>query len=247
MNAAASALSGKRVLVTRERLGELGAVLSARGAIPVHAPLIAVRDPIDGGAALRRQLRRLADDDWLIVTSVAGAERVGEAARRVRGVRLAAVGTATARVLGQLADRPVDVVPRVQTGAALAEAFVESVEGTVRILVVQADRAAPALVDRLIEAGHDVTTCVGYRTELLGVDPEVAADSDALLFASGSSVEAWVASVGVATPPIVVAIGPTTAAAAERLGLKISSVAADHSLAGLVAELERQFSGTTGT
>ena len=53
-------------------------------------------------------------------------------------------------------------------------------------------------------------------------------------------------SVGLVAPPIVVAIGPTTADAAERLGLKISSVAADHSLAGLVTELERQFSDTTG-
>jgi uroporphyrinogen-III synthase len=246
MTSPTSALAGRRVLVTRERLGELGSMLAARGAVAVHAPLIAVREPVDGGAALELALKGLADHDWLIVTSAAGAERVGAAVRRTPGVRLAAVGTATARALEELGGRPVDLVPEVQTAASLATAFGESVESRARVLVVQADRAASTLVERLTEAGHDVSTCVGYRTELLTIDRSLVADADALLLASGSSVEAWVDSVGLVAPPIVVAIGPTTAAAAERFGLKISSVAADHSLAGLVTELERQFSDTPG-
>ena len=92
-----------------------------------------------------------------------------------------------------------------------------------------------------------MTVCVGYRTVLLEIDPEVVVGADALVLASGSSAESWVASVGLETPPVVVAIGPTTAEAARRFGLKISSVAADHSLAGLVIELERQLAGPTGS
>jgi len=244
MNSSPGPLAGKRVLVTRERPGELGTMLEARGAIVVHAPLIAVREPADGGVALERALAGLASFEWLVVTSTAGAERVGEAARAAPDVRLAAVGTATARVLAELAGRDVDLVPPVQTGAALATALDDVAGDRRRVLVVQADRAAPTLVDLLVQFGHQVTSCVAYRTVLLDIDPTVVAEADALVLASGSSVESWVASVGLHTPPVVVAIGPTTAAAAARLGLKISSVAADHSLAGLLTELERRLADT---
>jgi uroporphyrinogen-III synthase len=70
-------------------------------------------------------------------------------------------------------------------------------------------------------------------------DPGAVAGADALLLASGSAAQAWVDAMGPAGPPIVVAIGPMTAAVADRLGLKVSGVAADHSLDGLVAELAR--------
>jgi uroporphyrinogen-III synthase len=246
MSAGASPLAGKRVLVTRERTGVLGEMLEARGAIVVHAPLISIEDPADGGKGLRDALNGLGGYDWLLVTSVPGAERVGAAARASTDVRLGAVGTATARTLATLAGRDVDVTPAVQTGAGLAAALADVVADPMRALVVQADRAPSTLVDSLQEAGHDVTVCVGYRTVLLEIDPHVVVDADALVLASGSSAESWVASVGLETPPVVVAIGPTTADAARRFGLKISSVSADHSLAGLVIELERQLAGPTG-
>ncbi|MET0578941.1 MAG: uroporphyrinogen-III synthase [Ilumatobacteraceae bacterium] len=235
-----SPLAGKRVLVTRERPGELGAMLEARGATVVHVPLIAIREPADGGEHLRRELGALRNFDWLVVTSVPGAERVGRAAAETRRVSLAAVGSATARVLADLAGRPVDLLPSVQRATALADLLIERFHGVrSRVLVAQADRADSTLVDRLIEAGHDVTACVAYRTVLLRPDASTVADADALVLASGSSAQAWVEAFGRRTPPVVVAIGPTTATVAERFGLKVSSVATDSSLAGLLAELER--------
>ena len=235
-----SSLAGKRVLVTRERPGELGAMLTARGATVVHVPLIEVQEPADGGERFRRELAGLGDFDWLVVTSVPGAERAGRAAADARTTLLAAVGSATARVLADLAGRPVDVLPAVQRAGALADALIERCRGVrSRMFVAQADRAERTLVDRLTEAGHDVTACVAYRTILLRPDVSTVADADALVLASGSSAEAWVGAFGTQTPPVVVAIGPTTAAAAEKFGLKISSVATDSSLAGLLTELER--------
>lgn len=233
-------LAGRRVLVTRERPGQLAVLLAARGAEVVHMPLIAIREPDDDGAALRRELAELERYDWLIVTSPAGAERVGEAARNATSVRLAAVGTATAATLGALAGRAVDLVPAVQHAEALAEAFNLTTAPGRRILVAHADRAAPTLVDRLVSAGHDVTAVIAYRTVAQRPHVESIDDTDAVLFASGSAVASWVDAIGVRTPPIVVAIGPSTAAMAHRLGLKVSGVAADHSLDGLVTELVRQ-------
>ena len=70
-------------------------------------------------------------------------------------------------------------------------------------------------------------------------DEVAVAGADAVLFASGSAVEHWCRRFGTEAPPIAVAIGPTTAATADRFGLKLSAVATDHSLDGLVTELER--------
>jgi uroporphyrinogen-III synthase len=67
--------------------------------------------------------------------------------------------------------------------------------------------------------------------------------ADAVLFASGSAVRAWVAAFGTSTPPLVVAIGPQTASAAQLVGLKVDLIAADHSLQGLVNSLEHHLAG----
>jgi uroporphyrinogen-III synthase len=235
-------LEGCRVLVTRERPGELAEMLTARGATVIHVPLVAVIDPSDGGDALRDALSGLGDFDWLVVTSAAGAERVGSAVAPVPNVRLAAVGTATARALESCAGRPADLVPAVQRADALVAAFVERESSPQRVLIAQADIAAPTLADGLRAAGHEVTVVTAYRTVATEPDraDEVAvAGADAVLFASGSAVESWCRRFGTEAPPIVVAIGPSTAAAADRFGLKLSAVSTDHSLDGLVTELER--------
>ena len=74
-------LAGLRMVVCRplEQAAELAERLEAAGAEPVSAPVIAVADPPDGGAALRSALAGLRAGDWLVVTSPNGAARVGEA------------------------------------------------------------------------------------------------------------------------------------------------------------------------
>lgn len=232
-------LDGCRVLVTREQPGELGALLAARGATVVHVPLIEIAEPLDGGRALRDSLSRLDQFDWLIVTSPAGAQRVGPAVRLAARLRLAAVGMATARELAHASGRRIDLVPAVQRAEALAAQFVAETQRPQRVLLAQADIAAPALADALRSAGHEVTTVVAYRTVAKEPATDAAVGADAVLFASGSAVEHWCRAFGPTAPALVVAIGPSTAAVADRLGLKISAVAADHSLDGLVTELER--------
>jgi uroporphyrinogen-III synthase len=232
-------LDGCRVVITRERPGELGAMLARRGAVVVHVPLIEVVEPADGGRALSDALASLDDYDWLIVTSPAGAERVGAAARSTTGVRLAVVGTATAQVLERESGRRVELMPDVQRAAALAERFVADSPSGRRILIAQADIAEPILADALRAAGHRVTTVIAYRTVARAPANDAGLDADAVLFASGSSVESWCRAFGPIGPPLRVAIGPSTAAVARRLGLKLSGVSSDHSVEGLVTELER--------
>jgi len=241
-------LHGRRVLVTRERPGELAEKLTARGAEVVHVPLIEVVGPDDGGTALGRELDRLDGYDWLIVTSPAGAERVGAAAARHPGVHLAAVGTATAAALRTASGRECDLVPGVQRADALAEELVARSVGPQRILVAHADRAATTMGDLLRAGGHDVVDVIAYRT--LDVEPgrevqRLVHGADAVVFASGSAVQSWCRTIGLRRPPVVVVIGPTTAGVAHRLGLEITSVAVEHSLDGLVDALVAEFDPTT--
>jgi len=240
-------LDGCRVVVTRERPGELGAMLARRGALVVHVPLIEVVEPADGARELSDALADLDDYDWLILTSAAGAERVGAAVRSATGVRLAVVGAATAQALARESGRRVDLVPDVQRADALAERFVAESPPDQSILILQADIAASSLAETLRLAGHRVTTVTAYRTVAREPANDAGLDADAVLFASGSSVESWCRAFGPTGPPLRVAIGPSTAAVARRLGLKLSGVASDHSVKGLVTELERLRSDPAAT
>lgn len=230
-------LAGCRAIVTRERPGELASMLAARGATVVHVPLIRVVDADDG--ALERELARLDRYDWLVVTSPAGAERTAAGVAGAPSVRVAAVGTATAATMTRLSGREVDVVPQTQHAAALLDALTVAVAAPQRFLIAQADRAAGTLAAGLRREGHDVTTVIAYHTRSQVPPPGAIDGVDALLLASGSAAEAWAGAVGVETPPIVVSIGPTTTAVARQSGLKVTATAADHSLDGLVTELEQ--------
>ena len=240
-------LHGVRVIVGGARIDDLSALLRDRGAVVVHLPLIAERDPDDGGAALRSALDNLGRHDWLVVTSVAGAERVGDAAREHPSIRLAAVGAATADRLSRLAGRPIDVVPRRQLGSELARELQAAAPQPTRFLLALADRADQHLPNALAAAGHDVTVVTAYRTVLTPPACGSIPAADALLLTSGSTALSWVeglrngpsdASAADPTPSIVVAIGPRTADVATSAGLSVAAVAEDHSLAGLVDALE---------
>ncbi len=246
-----AALAGCTVVVTREHRGELGRLLDVAGAAVEHIPLIEIAEVDD---ARRRQLDSAiaAEPDWVIVTSAAGADRVGAVAHHP-AVRLAAVGTATASRLAAVAERPVDVTPDRQIAAGLVEAFVERVDGPQHVVIARGDLAGDDVAAGLTAAGHTVDVHIAYRT-LVRAPSEAerarAAAADAVVFASGSSARAWTDALGGDAarrlPPIVVAIGPTTRAVAEESGLKITHEAAEHSLAGIIDELSHAWRKRAG-
>jgi uroporphyrinogen-III synthase len=226
-------LAGRRIVLTRPNRGTLGDRLSALGAAVHDVPLIAIREPSDHGAALAKALDRLDDYDWLVVTSANGAERVGAATRR-SPVRLAAVGSATAATLSELAGRPVDLVPSVQRASGLLEVFPRE---PASILVAQGNLASAELADGLRGFGCDVTVVEAYATVPLRPsrsELDTLRSADVVVLASGSALDAWLtADVG----PIaaIVTIGPTTAAAVEHRGLRVAAVAASPSDDDVVA------------
>jgi uroporphyrinogen-III synthase len=235
-------LAGRRIVTTRDEPGALDAVLTRAGAEVVFVPLIEIRDAPDGGDALGDALRNLADFDWLIVTSKHGARRVGRRAAECPNLTLAAVGTATADELSELAGRRPDVVPARQTAKDLVAAMPRPRSGGQpdHVLVAQGDLADATLADGLRSLGYAVDVVIAYSTVERRPTLEErssALAADAVAFASGSAAVAWAQSIGPDVPPVVVAIGPTTQRAAIDAGLKVTHVAADHTVEGLVAEI----------
>jgi len=233
-----TALAGRRVVVTRasEQADALADVLTAAGATPVVVPLIEIVTEPAGAAALAAL--EPADFRWLVVTSPNGADHYLRAQPTAAPPMVAAVGATTAAVL-TAAARTVSLVPAQQRATGLLAEFPA---GSGRLLLVQAVDAEPTLAAGLADLGWQVTVNCPYRSVPATPTTEqrsAALSADAVLFASGSAARAWVAVFGAGSPPLVVAIGPQTAAGAEQAGLKVALVAADHSLVGMVEALER--------
>ena len=238
-----SSLDGRSVVITRSRLQNesLKRLLEARGAHVVEVPLIDIAEPDDEGRERDEVLQRFHEFDWIVVTSPNGADRVAPffsaaqaAGDESRFPRVAAVGEATARSL----NVSVDLVAEPARAEALASQFPD---GDGSVLVVQGNLADAFLQESIAAKGWTVTQVVAYQTVTLQPTQEMitpALDADVLLLASGSAASAWFDSFGTTTPPVVVAIGPSTSSVARKVGIDVTAVADDHSLEGLLATAE---------
>jgi uroporphyrinogen-III synthase len=202
-----------RILLTRPegRNEQLADALRAQGHDVVCEPLIAVEptgdEPIE-----------LDGYDWLIVTSVTGADELRRRARG-RARQVAAIGRATADALGGA-----DLVPRVSTQEGL---LAELPRPPGRVLFAGAEGARRLLVEEL-----DADFVPLYRTR--GLKPEQVPDADVVVLASPSAAEAFAALGGEIA---AVSIGPETTKAAEKHGIRVIREAPTHDLDGLLEAL----------
>ena len=249
-------LAGRRVVVTREarRAEGLVGALEEAGAIVVALPVVRTVDPDDGGEALARCLAASPDAplwDWIVFTSALAVDRVVARLRDGRdlgGVRLAAVGRATAAALaGHHLVADLVAEPATAEGLVAAIPAPAGPEGGT-VLYPRAGGARPLLAQGLRAKGWTVEEVVAYRTAVLApgdVDPGLlddAAEADAVTFTSPSTVAAYLGLVGDrAVPPVVACIGPVTAEAATAAGLTVTVEAAEHHVEGLVTALAAHF------
>lgn len=231
--------SPRTVVVTRaaEQSAGLSTRLEDAGYRVLEVPVIQISEPVDGGAALDAALGRLEVYDWVVVTSPNGAQRVRrvlEACAEDRRPRIAAVGPGTAAALGMT----VEVVATNSVGEGLVEAMPA---GTGRVLLAQAEAARDVVREGLTRLGWTVDAVVAYRTVDAPVPRELArraSVADAVVFTSGSTIRAFLASVGAAgLPRVVVSIGPATTTVAEELGVAVTVTAQVHNLDGVVEAL----------
>jgi uroporphyrinogen-III synthase len=240
MNTNDGPLAGKRVVVTRPgEAGErLARVLGGLGAHVLVVPAIGFAPPSDP-AALEDAARRMIAYDWVVFTSPRAAEAVRDSLSTMDrtwpdGANCAAVGPGTRAVL-EAAGARVVVEATVNAAAGVAQALGD-VSGH-SILMPRSDVADSEVVNRLRAAEALVDEVEAYRTEArvpTGDEmEELRAGYEAVVFASGSAVSGYVqeirpyVSVAGRPPPVVVCIGPVTAAAARTAGMTVSEVAAE--------------------
>ncbi len=252
-------LAGKRVVVTRaaDQARELGDLLAAAGAQPIFLPLIRIEPIIDQAAeqtAVADALADLAQFDWLVFTSTNAVDiflrQCHQLGRPLSATidnlpRIAAVGPATRDALIKH-GLPVDAMPDEYVGAAIPDALGD-LKG-MSILLPRSARGGAALPKRLVALGARVVDLPIYTT--ISTQPSAKAQQglaggvDAITFASGSAVQAWLEAVAVnpalgrdAEGAAIVCIGPSTAQVAQEAGLRVDVAAPEHTLAGMVDAL----------
>ena len=240
-------LYGKTVAVTRarEQASGLAARLRDLGAEIVETPVIKIV-PLDPPAP------DPSSYDLICLTSPNGVrllfDRLADAgldARALNGVRVAAIGPATARALrahGVLAD----VLP----DRAVAESLVDALGETPvrRALIARARVARDVLPDALRERGAEVDVLELYETVAEPLTPEqleAVRTADYVTFTSASTVTNLLSAAGgtLHTDARLISIGPVTSDALRTHGIEPHAEAAHHDIDGLLGALVADTTG----
>ena len=251
-------LFGQRFVVTRtrEQASELSRQLLERGAEVLEIPTIKIIPPnhLEG---IVEALGGINAYDWIVFTSPNGVSSFFEYffkkfqdLREIGGVRIAAVGPATAARLKQL-HLQVDLMPVEYLATRIADALAayESIEN-LRILLPRAEVANPDLPKLLEDKGAIVDDIACYQTvpeteDLTGAAAKMLAEgADWITFTSSSTVERFHARfdlpglLGRFPHTRTASIGPETSKTLAALGIKPTIEAKTHTIEGLLKALE---------
>jgi uroporphyrinogen III methyltransferase / synthase len=237
---------------TKEQAGVLSQRLRVHGAVAEEVPTISVEPPRTPHQ-MDRSVQGLVSGRylWVAFTSVNAVrairekfEEYGLDARAFAGVKVAAVGDATALALREFGIMP-DLVPAgEQSAEGLADewpAYDDVLDPINRVLLPRADIATEGLVARLTELGWEAEDVTAYRTVRAAPPPAPIREAikgggfDAVLFTSSSTVRNL---IGIAGKPhtvtVIAVIGPQTAKTAAEFGLRVDVTAPKPSMAALV-------------
>jgi uroporphyrinogen III methyltransferase/synthase len=250
-------LSGKRILVTRpaEQARTLSDSLNGLGATTIEVPTIKIL-PTEDNVAFDKAVRGVALYDWVIFTSVHGVRffnqrlaTLGEPSDKLKQLKVAAIGPATAAALERLGKEP-DYVPTQYLSEMIAVGLGD-VRGK-RILLPRANIASKKLPELLRRHGAEVEEVVAYRTV---IPEDLSADQlksvlkqgiDVVTFTSPSTVRNLTQIVGASELEIllkgvkIACIGPVTAEATKKLGIHVDIMARTHTIDDLVEAIENE-------
>ena len=257
-------LFGKRIVVTRsrEQAGELVDLLAELGADPIEAPAIQIAPPEDFGP-LDRACAQISTFDSIVFTSANGVDYFLQRLlagpgdiRNLKGVRLCAIGPATAERLTRHGIK-VDLMPVEYRAEAVIDALRASddLSGR-RVLLPRANRAREVLATELRRAGSEVVEVTAYRTLLEGPEREDGRDIYKMLlekqinvvtFTSASTVRSFVKILGedpaadLLRTTVVASIGPVTAEAAQQAGIETTIMPSTYTIPALVQAIVDHF------
>lgn len=248
-------LFGQTIVVTRTRqqASDLSSRLGDLGARVLEAPTIELSPPGEW-SDVDEALDHIAEYDWVIFTSANGVKfakerllQLGSDARALAGVRIAAVGDATAEAVRDELCLRVDLCPKDFVAEALADELEKrgEVRGG-RFLLLRADIARPVLRERLSAGGaKEVRDVSVYHTRAASTLPRSLLEAIAahevnwITFTSSSTARNFVDLLG---PDFhqklqgvnLASIGPITTKAVRELGLTPTVEARSSTIDGLV-------------
>ncbi|MFC2003281.1 uroporphyrinogen-III C-methyltransferase [Chloroflexota bacterium] len=251
-------LFGKRILVTRAKsqASQFSQLLLKRGAVPIEMPAIEIQ-PSHVPDELDQAILSLKDYHWIIFTSANGVDAffhrlyaLNLDARWLQGLRLGAIGSATASTLESRGLRA-DCTPKKYTSQGLLAQLKQYNIVGCRVLLPRADIAGKRLPLGLARMGAEVHGVTAYRTvpnvEVMSQVKQMllAGEIDIVTFTSSSTVFNLVAALGKAqealNKALIVCIGGETASAATKAGLRVDIVAQKHTMSGLIEAMEQYF------
>lgn len=242
-------LAGKRVLITGSRhvVKELEQEIVPLGGETVAVSIIESRPLIT--ESLNSALQSVVDYNWLVFTSVNGVELFFAAMqdlevdlRRLMHVKFAVIGKKTGGALRRHGFQ-YDFAPESFSGEDLANEWIPTLTKKDRILMLRASEGSPLLPEKLTQAGISFADIPVYETWVDERRKEelnrIVQDVDYITLASGSAARAFGQMVGDTSrlSAKIIAIGPTTAAAAEVAGLKVCRSGAEYTAAGMTAAI----------
>ena len=251
-------LFGQRIVVTRtrEQASELSRQLRELGAEVLEIPTIKIIPP-NRQEGIMEAIAGLNAYDWIVFTSPNGVLsffdyffKKFQDLREIGGVRIAAVGPATAAKLKEL-HLQVDLMPDEYVATRIVDALAafESIEN-LRILLPRAEVANADLPKLLEDKGGIVDDIACYRTvpeteDITGAAAKMLAEGvDWITFTSSSTVENFSARFDL--PALLkqfpqtrtASIGPETSKTLDAFGIKPTVEAQPHTIDGLIRALE---------
>lgn len=254
-------LFGRRIVVTRARTqaGELVRHLHELGADVFEFPTIEIEP-----APAAEPFGYIGSYHWVVLTSVNGVdmlferlEDLGQDARDLSGVKLCAIGSATAEAVRKR-FLTVDLMPEKYVAEDLLDALIRregAIEGK-RFLLPRADIARGFLPEELRKRGAEVTELVAYRTVAPKTSEDLAGQlaayrPDLVTFTSSSTARNFAEILGAARLNAVAltarfaAIGPITSRTASDLGMPVTVEPDVHDIPHFVEAIVQAFAENT--
>ncbi len=230
------ALGGWRIIVARttQRTSQLAPRLRAAGATVVEISVLRFAAPADDAAILalvdgcrQGEVGLIAANSALAIQHLVTAliER-GHDTRLLADITLVALSSSARAGFSEFGLSSVPTVPD-HAGRIAAFLTAEDDAPDERAIAALESKSWPTEVVPVYRSD----SAIPIREHLTAAN-----SADAAVFASSASVRAW-ARIGLSFPPVVAAIGPTTAAALEDEGVVITVMPDTHDVANLTAAL----------
>jgi uroporphyrinogen-III synthase len=255
-------LAGLRIVVGRARhqASALSSGLRELGAEVIEIPFIEIRKP-RSYQPLDTALKNLQDYDWLILTSVNGADALWKRIRKLRltkrhvkHLKVAAIGPSTKKAIEKRGIK-VNVVPEEYVAESVVESLRDQVAGK-RVLLARAQVARDVIPRELRKLGAKVDVVAAYETviprssltRLRAILKNSNCRPDVITFTSSSTVRNFANLTGKnvrrgrprprKASPLddvrFVSIGPVTSSTLRELGLPVDLEAKEYTIPGLI-------------